>query len=266
MSLLTAPPDTFVAVSRNIFRCQRSVFLCDPFTGKMREHRSQIIEALSDLPSRADRAAASAGPRGNRRIPFMSGTAFPPDFFLHACAYRLRRQFTVLCWVPFGGDSRVCGSEIIDPFSHDTGRTDRTAASLHTGFDLRLPFMSPAAFPPDLPVGTVRNVLRKTFRILRRIPLRKQGRIVRPDTIRFKAIGCVSIIKFHDSLSFIVPQQIMRPPPVKEHLPYVKRTTGSPFPRVCPEIPSYQPALPRGLSHTLRGSRSAAPLHPFPRQ
>lgn len=80
----------------------------------------------------------------------MTARAFPPSSF-HCVSGNSSGTSFILCIIPLPCNVRICGGKIIDPLFYFTICTDRARASMHTGMDNGLPFITAGtAFPPNI--------------------------------------------------------------------------------------------------------------------
>lgn len=111
---------------------------------------------------------------GNNRIPDMSIRTLPPCSLTAAASYHVRGKVTVQCRVPLCRDQRFHGLEIVKALENASASAIRAIMMLYgTITDLRLPFMTFFALPPDFFIAPGRNLIRFQRSVALKIPLRR---------------------------------------------------------------------------------------------
>ena len=103
MPVLTKPPNMFVAVDRDLLRCQSGVFCGMPLGGKFWVFGCQRVWAIPNARPRAITIRASGirtGTIKNHGLPFVPVLTKPPGLFLAAIGYRFRGQGFISRGVP----------------------------------------------------------------------------------------------------------------------------------------------------------------------
>ena len=137
--------------------------------------------ALPAHHSRAYGTAAFPRPRPgvDHRFPHVALRTDPPNFPVAPHCDHFRGQNSVQGRMPLTGQLRFPGSQIIESGQHPLPAAIGTAAATHgTGRHCRLIGVSQPAPPPDLPVGTGRDVIRFEESVPLLIPLGGNIRIL----------------------------------------------------------------------------------------
>lgn len=149
MPLRTDPPNLFLAPDRYLVRCQRPVHRRVPPRCHSRLKGSQIIESGQHLSVGAIGTAGQPLCAGvDRRPPFMSKRALPPDPLIVISRHFLRKNTPVFGRMPLPHQKRILACQIVHALNHLLPAADRTPGSVHPVFYFRLPFMSVPTAPP----------------------------------------------------------------------------------------------------------------------
>ena len=148
-----------------------------PLSSEFRNGLCQIIFSPDHFLARTYGAAiVSAGSRQDRRPILMSEAAAPPNLYSISGNHFLRDQRGILFVVPLPSNFGMSCRKIIFAFHNFTIGTNGTSCTSRSGIDLRLPFMTIFADPPDFSMGGRRDILRRQTNIFGWMPLLDQFR------------------------------------------------------------------------------------------
>ena len=181
MPIRTEPPDLAVAACCDHFGCERAIERRMPFGGNFRFDACKIVEACQHFLVSAVRTAIGA-PRPVHDLcsPFVTKRAPPPECLMATGHHLRRREVSVFCWVPFGGDGGEPRGKVVIACLRHIVCADRTA-SAHSDARFRgsLPFVTVGAEPPDFAAVSGHYHLRRQIKVFFPIPLRTQRRVRR---------------------------------------------------------------------------------------
>ena len=127
----------------------------------------------------AIRAAIAADPATDGRLPLVAQGAGPPDLFDGAQCNHLRRQGTVLFFIPLCRNIRPQCSQVVESRPRFPARAIRAAGGIPGSVgDCRLPLVAQGAGPPDFFVRPDGDIPRGERTVPVVIPLFCQFRIV----------------------------------------------------------------------------------------
>ena len=152
MTFTAYPPHFLVRLRGNIFGSQATVLRGVPFFGKNRIDGLEAVVFTYGFP-RTVWAAITLTPATYGSLPLMALATHPPDFSVGPCGNVCGSQASVPRGVPFFGKSWINGLEavvFINGFSYTIWASSPTASLI----DGSLPFVTLAAYPPDLLIGT----------------------------------------------------------------------------------------------------------------
>ena len=172
--LRTNPPDLAVAACCDHFGRERTIERRMPFSGNFRFDACKIVEACQHfLVSAVRTAIGTPRPVHDLCSPFVTKRAPPPDRLMTAGHDLRRREVSVFCWVPFGGDGGEQRGKVVIACLRHIVCADRTAsAHSDTRFRRSLPFVTVGAEPPNLFVVAVADFLRREIAVFCWMPYR----------------------------------------------------------------------------------------------
>ena len=185
MPIRTEPPDLAVAACCDHFGCECAIERRMPFGGNFRFDACKIVEACQHfLVSAVRTAIGTPRPIHDLCSPFVTKRAPPPECLMAAGHHLRRREVSVFCWVPFGGDGGEQRGKVVIACLRHIVCADRTArAHSDARFRGSLPFVTVGAEPPNLFVVAVADFLRREIAIFCWMPLGSKRRMGRSKII-----------------------------------------------------------------------------------